>query len=269
MSLSLKSVKGKAKAQEVKETVKKQEVDEEKEKTTETETTGMKALITGGRGHLAKWVILAIEEAGVEVATYDIKDGQDIFNEALLDEKMAGVDVCIHMASYSRRGMVRDWEAYKALNVDGMIAVYNAANKAGVKKIIYVSSGNVYCFGDNIPSQDAIKLPIGADSTPKPEECDPYPRSLLTSERWLRGKANITKMQIIIMRPNNFAPTPPNILKTWHGSTLTKDRMAAYFAAAVTRKITGKYNIFDVIEPNKKYTASILAQEQLEKGASA
>jgi nucleoside-diphosphate-sugar epimerase len=264
MSLSLKSIKGEAKAEaktEAKVTVEKKE-----EAKVEPPKKKIRLLMTGSKGLLASWIKPAIMAADVDIINYDIRDGQDIFDEALLAEKMAGVDVCLHMAAYPHRGAAPDWPTFKTLNVGGAKAVYKAANKAGVNKFIYVSSGNVYCFGDKLGSQDALSPPVKVDNVPELEECHPYPRSKLTMEKWLRGQANTTKMQIVIMRPNHLAPTPPEIMKIWHGATITRKRMADYFTAAIIKKLPEKYMIYDIIEPTKNYPNSILAQIHFDVG---
>lgn len=216
----------------------------------------MKILVTGSKGYVGSR-LQSTED--VEIIGFDARDGRDIFNAAELKEAMKDVDVVVHLVAYPHRESAPDWPAFKKLNVDGTKAVFNAAVKAKIKRFVYMSTGNVYCFGDGIGDQDDRELPINVDDHPRPEEMHPYPRSKLVAETFL--KKNADKMDnVIVLRPNHFAPTPRGIMKLWRGATITMDRLLRYTMNACTREIPESFVILDVIEPTKNYPASRRAE---------
>lgn len=221
----------------------------------------MKVLVTGARGTVGRAITNGWE--GVEVVPYDIADGDDLFDAAKLAERVAGVDAVLHLAAYPHRASAPDWETFKRLNVDGTKAVFAAAAEAGIGRFVYMSSGNVYCFGDGIGDQDERQPPIGVDDHPPAAECHPYPRSKLVAEAWL--KRNASKVScVVVLRPNHFAPTPPDVMALWRGTTITMDRLVRYARNACTRPVAKKFVILDVIEPTDNYPASIEAKELLD-----
>lgn len=219
-----------------------------------------KVLITGSGGVLGGRVKSYFDEHGTKYVEFDIKYGQDIFDEAQLVEAMEGCTVALHMAAYPSRGSAEGWDKFKRLNHEGSIAVFDAAVKARMNRFVYISSGNVYCFGDGL--QDDRQPPIQVTDTPDPEDCHPYPRSKLETEVWL--KANRGQMQVVILRPNHIAPTPYDVMTLWRGATITRERLVRYFHNACVNSIRNQYIILDVIEPTENYPGSLKAQELLD-----
>jgi len=219
----------------------------------------MKILVTGSRGFVGSRLQSTDE---IEIVGFDARDGQDIFNADELKKVMKEVDVVVHLVAFPHRTSAPDWEVFKALNVNGTKSVFNAAVKAKIKRFVYMSTGNVYCFGDDIGDQDERVPPIHVDDHPKPEDMHPYPRSKLVAEAFL--KANAKKMDnIVVLRPNHFSPTPPAVMKLWRGATITMDRLIRYTLNACTRDMPEPFIILDVIEPTKNYPASIIAETLL------
>jgi UDP-glucose 4-epimerase len=220
----------------------------------------MKVLITGSKGLLGGWIKPIFEKAGTEYVEYDKKDGNDIFDT---DKLLAGMDGCstvLHMAAYPSRESANKKDEFLHLNHEGSMAVFNTAKKAGTKRFVYVSTGNVYCFGDGI--QDDKQPPIKVTDTPDPELVHPYPMSKLLTEAWL--KKNRGSLQVVILRPNHLHPTPGNIMDLWRGATITRGRLVRYFHNACVRTIKNRYVILDVIEPTENYPGSIKAEELLD-----
>jgi nucleoside-diphosphate-sugar epimerase len=216
----------------------------------------MNVLVTGSGGFVGSKIVGALQERGHNVVGYDAKHGQDLFDEKSLTEALTGMDVVIHLAAYPHRESADEWGKFKHLNVDGTKAVLKAMKAAGVPRLLYCSTGNVYCFCDGI--NDA-KPPILPKDTPKPEECHWYPRSKLMAEAYLkkyRGDIKVT-----IFRPNHFSPTPENIYQMWHCTTITMDRLVRTFCNAVEREDQNDFYIYDLIEPHKNYPTSLEADK--------
>lgn len=119
----------------------------------------MKAFVTGSTGLLGNNLIRLLRQQGhevkalvrspekarkllpedVEIVTGDMEN-VDAFKSAL-----AGSDVLFHTAAYFREyyGPGDHWGTLERINVRGTINILEAAEKAGVKKVIYVSSSGV------------------------------------------------------------------------------------------------------------------------------
>ena len=101
--------------------------------------TGMSGLIGGLlRRHLEKvggYELSALNRRpveGVECFQADIADLEAI------KPAFEGLDVVVHLAAYVGSG---DWEEHLSANVIGVYNVYEAARLAGVKRVVFASSG--------------------------------------------------------------------------------------------------------------------------------
>ena len=220
----------------------------------------MKVFVTGSSGLLASWIRPGFDRADVEVVGYDLKSGQDIFDVPKLEKAMEGCDTVLHLAAHPSRDSAQTWEQFHHLNHEGSVLVFEIAKKLKIKRFVYGSTGNVYCFGDGL--QDDKEPPIDVEDTPDPEMVHPYPRSKLLTEAYL--KENRGTIQVIVLRPNHLAPTPKEVIDRWRGATITRDRLVRYFVNACTRYIRNRYIILDVIEPTENYPGSLKAEELLD-----
>jgi dihydroflavonol-4-reductase len=114
----------------------------------------LKALVTGGTGFLGSHIVRALVEAGhstrvlrretspldlvqdlpVEHAIGDVLDGSSLV------QAMQGCDWVFHVAAVSDYWRANRIQLY-LVNVNGTINVLNAARKAGVRRVIFTSSG--------------------------------------------------------------------------------------------------------------------------------
>jgi nucleoside-diphosphate-sugar epimerase len=139
----------------------------------------MKILITGSSGfvgtHLAKKL-----SGKYEIITYDLVCGQDVLNSKLLDQKLKGVDLVIHLAAFI--SAQESWEKpmdYMRNNTLGTLSAINCAIKAGVKKLIFFSSAAV-----------------------KAKPLTPYAVSKISAEEIVKLYSD--KINTIIVRPENI-----------------------------------------------------------------
>jgi dihydroflavonol-4-reductase len=114
----------------------------------------MKALVTGGTGFVGSHIVRALDEAGhsarvlhrasskldaLKGLAYESALG-DILDEESLQAACVGCDCVFHVAAvadYWRADRSRMMEA----NVEGTRRVLNAAREAGVKRVVFTSSG--------------------------------------------------------------------------------------------------------------------------------
>ena len=86
---------------------------------------------------------------------------QDIRDRSALDEAMRGCEVVFHLAAQSSvMGTIEDGEYSCATNVLGTFQVLQAARDAGVKRVVFTSSREVYGEPENVPvPETALLLP--------------------------------------------------------------------------------------------------------------
>ncbi len=126
-------------------------------------------LITGGAGNVARMIRPILRQhyalrlsdvkpvadpvAGEEVVTADLGD------MAALAAAVSGVDGIVHLGAYA---LETSWEVIHAVNIVGTYNLFEAARQAGVKRIVFASSGHAVGF---YPRSEII----GADVTVRPD----------------------------------------------------------------------------------------------------
>ncbi len=124
----------------------------------------MRILITGGAGFIGSAVTKNLREHGLETKTLDIinpreKQGEhllgSIMNQEDLAKAMQGCDAIIHLAAMVgvKRTDIKRKECLD-INILGTRNVLKQAAKAGIKKIVFSSSSEVYGEPDKIPVKE-------------------------------------------------------------------------------------------------------------------
>jgi len=111
----------------------------------------MKVLITGATGYLGAHVAARFASAGHEVLAL-VRPGKenrlpsgcravpgDVLDPASIERALAGCDALVHMAALVKM-WVRDRRQFDRVNVEGLAAVLRAAEKLGVRRILYTST---------------------------------------------------------------------------------------------------------------------------------
>jgi len=125
-----------------------------------------------------------VRSLGATAVTADILDGN-------LAANMAGCDGLIHAAADTDHGTATAKQ--QRVNEDGTRAVMDAARKAGVKKVIHLSTESVLATGKPI---------INANETaPLPHKAaGGYSRTKAAAERWALA-ASTPDMPVVVLRP--------------------------------------------------------------------
>lgn len=147
----------------------------------------MKLLITGGNGFIGHTLVKHLLNEGNEVIVVDTKtinykhENLSFIKKSVEDDlrfHMKGCDVVYHFAALL--GVVNsDKSPLKTLrvNIDGTVNVFKNALDAGVKKVVYSSSSEVYGEAQEIPlKEDSPKAPVSV-----------YGVSKLTAEMYAQG----------------------------------------------------------------------------------
>jgi UDP-glucose 4-epimerase len=130
----------------------------------------MKVLVTGGSGFIAAPIVKKILEKGYNVKVLDLKEPDfkhknlEFAKKSIMDEietDMKGSDIVLHFAAILGvdNSDKRPLDTMK-INLEGSVNVFKSAMSAGVKKIIYASSSEVY--------GEPRELPIKEESTKGP-----------------------------------------------------------------------------------------------------
>ena len=172
----------------------------------------MRALVTGGAGFIGAAVARALLGRGDEVVVFDdlsagtkeaVPEGADLVigdirNRDALAASFDGVAVVFHHAAVkSVPRSLDEPDLVNDVNSGGTLNVLQAAERAGVQRVIYASSSSVYGGSDGKPSQE--------DDAPDP--MSPYAVSKLAGEYYCRVWASLGKLSTVTLRYFNvFGP---------------------------------------------------------------
>jgi UDP-glucose 4-epimerase len=138
----------------------------------------MKTLVTGGAGFIGSHLVERLLAADHEVIVLDnfvtgrqrnlahLADVRavrvrevDVADPRALEPHFAGVDWVFHLAA--RADIVPSIEqpsAYHRANVDGTVAVLEAARAAGVQRFVYAASSSCYGLPDELPTPETAPI---------------------------------------------------------------------------------------------------------------
>jgi len=164
----------------------------------------MRVIVTGANGFVGRATCAALCDAGHDVTALVRRPGgcEPRANEQVIaDDNFASLtalpvaDVLIHLAA--RVHVMKDIAGdplgeYRAVNVEGSLNVARAALRAGVKRLVYISS--IKALGEAEPGR-----PWREDDPPAP--ADPYGITKLEAERTLAGFGREQGVEIVVLRP--------------------------------------------------------------------
>lgn len=152
----------------------------------------MKIAMTGGSGFIGTRLIQELEADGHEVVIIDIvhKDPVDILHQNKLNTALSGCEAIYHLAAAHRDDIFPRSEYYE-VNGKGTQNVIQAAEKNGIKKIIFTSSVAVYALNSGTPDEDSDVAPF-----------NDYGKSKLEAEGHLKQWAEKSSDNLVtIIRP--------------------------------------------------------------------
>jgi len=186
----------------------------------------VRALVTGAAGFIGSHVADALRAADWEVRPFDRSLGDDVLDAAAVARAADGCDAVFHLAalySYARR----DAEAMLRVNIEGTRTVLEAAQRAGVKRVVMTSSCST-C--GPVPGRPATEQ----DQPPSWELGIAYKRSKIDSEE-LALQAARDGMDVVVVNPttpvgpNDRRPTPTGAMV----AGVASGRIRAYTDTAI------------------------------------
>jgi len=189
----------------------------------------MRFLVTGGAGFLGSALANRLARDGQTVrALDDLSAGDparldpqvmftrgDVTDVPKLWTLLQGVDCVYHLAArVSVPESILYPRDYNAVNVGGTVAVMEAMRDAGVKRVVFTSSGAVY--------GEQEEQPVREDLIPNPGS--PYAVSKLAAEHYVRTIGALWRIETVILRvfnaygpgqslPPAHPPVIPQLLK--------------------------------------------------------
>lgn len=173
-------------------------------------TTGNRIAITGANGFLGSRLVHELESRGMGpvwpifrrpgfgpgAVVGDI-DGSTDWSQAL-----EGVDVVIHLAGIGvDPSSDAELQLLRATNVDGTLRLARAAERAGVRRLVYLSTVKV--LGEQTPDG----RPFTNSTLPAP--ASPYPKSKRDTEIGLCDIAESSPLEVVMVRPPMvYGPRP-------------------------------------------------------------
>ncbi len=168
--------------------------------------SGQRFLVTGGGGFIGRHVVeqLCASGAGVRIADLPGRGeslaertgaefvATDIRRPEQVQQAVDGVDGVFHLAVLALQPCAEHPRACLEINVDGAFNVFDAAQRAGVRKIVFSSASSVY--GDTLEVMDE-RHPLGARTM--------YGASKIAGEYLLRAIASTYGLEYVILRYMN------------------------------------------------------------------
>ena len=168
----------------------------------------MQVIVTGANGFVGRATCAALCDAGHDVTALvrrpggcESLDHERVQEQVVADDNFASLtalpaaDVLIHLAA--RVHVMKDSAGdplgeYRAVNVEGSLNVACAALRAGVTRLVFISS--IKALGEGEPGR-----PWREDDPPTP--ADPYGITKLEAERTLVGFGREQGMEVVVLRP--------------------------------------------------------------------
>jgi len=128
------------------------------------------ALVTGAAGTIGRMLTTRLPAMGWQIRTLDkvALDGRetvvgDITDPSVMDAAMQGVNAVVHLAGQPTEA---PWPVIQAANIEGTFQVFEAARRAGVRRLIFASSNHAVGY---TPRPDGHEQPGGRDQPGGPD----------------------------------------------------------------------------------------------------
>jgi UDP-glucose 4-epimerase len=193
-----------------------------------------KLVCTGGSGRLGRHVVALLRDScRVTVLDAAPPDGSapfvqaDVTDIAALRKAFAGQDAVIHLAAIPNPRTAPPDITFRT-NVQGTFAVLQAAEEAGVRRVVVASSDSVVGFHYNPPDWQPQYLPIDENHPLCPTEF--YSLSKQVTETICRSYAARNRLEVVVIRPTHivFPPEYPEL--GTRGSDLANYHLWTYVA---------------------------------------
>ncbi len=165
----------------------------------------MRVAVTGGRGRLGRHVVAELAKqhevrvldrsAPTEAGGYP---AVDVLDAAKLADALKGQEAVAHLAAIDRSVPCPD-DVLFDINVRGTRNLFDAAEAAGVRRVILCSSSSTLGLDDTNPDTPPLYLPVDEAHPTRPSST--YGMSKLIGETIANAYARRGKLEVLILRP--------------------------------------------------------------------
>ncbi len=176
-----------------------------------------RVVCTGGSGRLGRYVVDLLK-GDCDLTVVDVKEPEasvafqevDVVDYGRLKQAFAGQQAVIHLAAIPNPRTAPAEVTFRT-NVQGTWSVLQAAEDAGVKRVVVASSDAALGLHYNPPDWQPQYLPIDEDHPLRPIEF--YSLSKAVAENICRSYANRGKLDVLVIRPTHivFPPEVPEL----------------------------------------------------------
>ena len=176
-----------------------------------------KVVCTGGSGRLGRYIVDLLK-GDCDLTVVDVKEPEasvafqevDVVDYGRLRRAFAGQQAVIHLAAIPNPRTAPAEVTFRT-NVQGTWSVLQAAEDAGVKRVVVASSDAALGLHYNPPDWQPQYLPIDEDHPLRPIEF--YSLSKAVTENICRSYANRGKLDVLVIRPTHivFPPEVPEL----------------------------------------------------------
>lgn len=224
-----------------------------------------RVLITGASGLIGRITIAALKDkydfsavnrrpvAGITCLQADISDLEAI------KPAFRGMDMVLHLAAYTGAD---DWDETMKVTVQGTLNVFLAAQEAGIKRVVFMSTGSTMCgweWDDDKPygklargEYDQVTSPwplISYKDLPRPDSR--YAVGKLFGEACGRWFSDVYGMSVPVIRLGAVLDVDrPTLIRHFPGYLSQADAVQM-IDKCLSAPMSLKYMIFDAISENK------------------
>lgn len=173
----------------------------------------MTVLLTGAAGRIGTALRARLPELGWQLRCFDrdpVPDGivGDLASAHDLDAAMAGDPAPSAVAHFAGVPTEAPWPVVREANIEGLVQLFEAARRNGVRRVVYASSNHATGF-------TPVTAGLTTDPPPRPDTL--YGVSKVFGEALGRYYADRYGMQVACLRIGTFADEPNDMraLSTW------------------------------------------------------
>lgn len=229
--------------------------------------TGLSGAVgTASRAALeARYEVAALSRSGVDGLSDALNHLGSVADLESIRPAFANVDTVVHLAAdggvNSHTGMNAGWESILDNNITGTYNVFTAARDAGVRRVVFASTGAVVLGYEHeepwlsLASGDESRMPtswpiLTQDAEPKPHSL--YAVSKLFGEDLARYFVNTSELSIICLRISSVGAEDK--VSGSRGPMLycSHDDMAQMVVKCIEAPNSVRYDIFYVVSDNQR-----------------
>lgn len=166
-----------------------------------------RVVCTGGSGRLGRYVVDLLKD-DCDLTVVDVKEPEapvafrkvDVVDYERLKQAFVGQQAIVHLAAIPNPRTAPADVTFR-INVQGTWSVLQAAEDAGVKRVVVASSDAALGLHYNPPGWQPQYLPIDEDHPLRPIEF--YSLSKEITENICRSYANRGKLEVLVIRPTH------------------------------------------------------------------